>query len=106
MNFVNNDNDHILYLENSFSTTTYDLVHLGIIQQLKKKRIKTSLESASCKMFKHGCSVREKKNTEFKSYLADGPVMSVWHLKGVLDGSCEWPGVNHTTTYKCIILKK
>lgn len=44
--------------------------------------------------------------TEFKSYLAYGSVMSVWDLKGVLNGSCEWPGVNHTATYKCIILKK
>ena len=46
------------------------------------------------------------ETTEFKSYLADGSVMSVWYLKGVLNGSCEWPGVNHTATYKCNILKK
>lgn len=33
----------------------------GLYSSWKKKRIKTSLESASCKMFKHGCSVREKE---------------------------------------------
>ena len=46
------------------------------------------------------------ETTEFKSYLADGSVMSVWYLKGVLNGSCEWPGVNHTATYKYINFKE
>ena len=106
MNFVSNDTNHVLYLENSFSTTTYDLIHLGIIQQLKNKRLRLhyNLPLAKCPSM---YVVWEKtESIEFKSHLADGSVMSVWHLKRVLNGSCEWPGVNHTATYKCIILKK
>lgn len=43
---------------------------------------------------------------EFKFYLVYGFVMSVWDLKGVLNGFCEWLGVNYIVIYKCIILKK
>ena len=72
----------VLYLKNSFSTTTDDLVHLGIIQQLKKKGSK----SASCKMFKHACSMGEKLNHRIQIV----PDRWVCHECGVLEESLEW----------------
>ena len=86
MNFVNNDNDHILYLENSFRTITDDLVHLGVIQQLKNNQgITTSLESA-CKMFKCACSMGEKANHRIQV------VPGIWacHQCVAFEGSPEW----------------
>jgi len=100
VNFVDNGTNHVLYLENSFSTTTDDLVHVGIIQQLKNKGLRLHYNLLLAKCSSMQVVWEKKETTEFKQYLAYGPVMSVWHLKGVLNSSREWPGVNHTATYK------
>jgi len=73
----------VLYLENSFSTTTDDLVHLGIIQQLKKKDQNLPLAKFSSM---HACSMREKRNHRIQIV----PDRWVCHECGVLEESLEW----------------